>query len=135
MLSKIQINIIGISVDNLSLLEVVSNVKKSIQHNQQIHVEGVNASKIVDMQYDKLLHDSVTGSSLITPDGQSVVWASKILGNPLKERVAGIDLMRELVALAGENQYKIYLLGAKPQVVESVATGIQKNHSPNIIAG
>ncbi len=135
MLSKIQINILGISVDNLSLLEVVSNVQKSIQHNQQIHVEGVNASKIVDMQYDKMLHDSVTGSSLITPDGQSVVWASKILGNPLKERVAGIDLMRELVALAGENQYKIYLLGAKPQVVERVATGIQKNHSPNIIAG
>ena len=135
MLSKIQINILGISVDNLSLLEVVSNVKKSIQHNQQIHVEGVNASKIVDMQYDKMLHDSVTGSSLITPDGQSVVWASKILGNPLKERVAGIDLMRELVALAGENQYKIYLLGAKQQVVEKAAARFKKKYNPSIIAG
>ena len=128
MLSKIQINILGISVDNLSLLEVVSNVKKSIQHNQQIHVEGVNASKIVDMQYDKMLHKSVTDSSLITPDGQSVVWASKILGNPLKERVAGIDLMRELVALAGDNQYKIYLLGAKPHVVEKVAVRFKKKY-------
>ena len=135
MLSKIQINILGISIDNLSLLEVVSNVQKSIQYNQQIHVEGVNASKIVDMQYDKMLHDSVTGSSLITPDGQSVVWASKILGNPLKERVAGIDLMRELVALAGENQYKIYLLGAKQQVVEKVAVRFKKKYNPSIIAG
>ena len=107
MKSNLQIKIFGISIDNLTPLEVLNRVQKSIQKKQQIHLEGVNASKIVDMQHDKVLCDSVVNSNLITPDGQSIVWASKILGKPLKGRVAGIDLMHSLVALAHEKKHTI----------------------------
>ena len=110
MKSSLQIKIFGISIDNLTPLEVLNRVQKTISNNQQVHVEGVNASKIVDMQHDKVLYDSVVNSSIITPDGQSIVWASKMLGKPLKERVAGIDLMRNLVTLAHEKKHTIYLL-------------------------
>jgi N-acetylglucosaminyldiphosphoundecaprenol N-acetyl-beta-D-mannosaminyltransferase len=132
---NIQINILGVSIDNVSPKEVIQRVQKTISNNQQVHLEGVNASKIVDMQHDKMLYDSVVNSSLITPDGQSIVWASKILGKPLKVRVAGIDLMHNLVALAHEKKHTIYLLGAKRQVVEKVAATFKKKYSPTIIAG
>ena len=135
MKSNLQIKIFGISIDNLTPLEVLNRVQKSIQKKQQIHLEGVNASKIVDMQHDKVLCDSVVNSNLITPDGQSIVWASKILGKPLKGRVAGIDLMHSLVALAHEKKHTIYLLGAKQQVVEEVAARFKKKYNSSIIAG
>ena len=85
------------------------------------------------MQHDKVLYDSVVNSSLITPDGQSIVWASKMLGNPLKGRVAGIDLMHNLVAMAHQKKQKIYLLGAKQQVVEKVANTYAKKYSPELV--
>jgi len=135
MKSNVLINILGISIDNLTPLEVLKRVQKTISNNQQVHVEGVNASKIVDMQHDKVLYDSVVNSSLITPDGQSIVWASKMLGKPLKGRVAGIDLMHDLVTLAHEKKHTIYLLGAKQQVVEKVAARFKKKYNPSIIAG
>ena len=135
MKSNLQIKLFGISIDNLTPLEVLNRVQKTISNNQQVHLEGVNASKIVDMQHDKVLYDSVVNSSLITPDGQSIVWASKMLGNPLKGRVAGIDLMHNLVAMAHQKKQKIYLLGAKQQVVEKVANTYAKKYSPELVAG
>ena len=135
MKSSLQIKIFGISIDNLTPQEVLNRVQKTISNNQQVHVEGVNASKIVDMQHDKVLYDSVVNSSLITPDGQSIVWASKMSGNPLKGRVAGIDLMHNLVAMAHQKKQKIYLLGAKQQVVEKVANTYAKKYSPELVAG
>ena len=135
MKSNLQIKLFGISIDNLTPLEVLNRVQKTISNNQQVHLEGVNASKIVDMQHDKVLYDSVVNSSLITPDGQSIVWASKMLGNPLKGRVAGIDLMHNLVAMAHQKKQKIYLLGAKQQVVEKVANTYAKKYSQELVAG
>jgi N-acetylglucosaminyldiphosphoundecaprenol N-acetyl-beta-D-mannosaminyltransferase len=95
----------------------------------------VNAGKIVSMQKDLQLRKSVNESDLINADGQAVVWASKILGKPLKERVAGIDLMTNLVELAHEKQYKIFFFGAKEQSVKFVVDKYTKQYSSNIIAG
>ena len=77
MKSNVLINILGISIDNVSSKELIQGVQKTISNNQQVHLEGVNASKIVDMQHDKVLYDSVVNSSIITPDGQSIVLGIK----------------------------------------------------------
>jgi N-acetylglucosaminyldiphosphoundecaprenol N-acetyl-beta-D-mannosaminyltransferase len=63
------------------------------------------------------------------------VWASRILGQPLKERVAGIDLMENLVELAHKKKYKIFFLGAKEQVVLKVVSMYSDKYSSDIIAG
>ena len=87
------------------------------------------------MQKDLQLRQSVNESNLINADGQAVVWASKVLGKPLKERVAGIDLMANLVQLAHDKNYKIFFFGAKEEVVKKVVDTYRKQYSPNIIAG
>ena len=69
------------------------------------------------MLKDPQLRESVINADIINADGQGVVWASKLLGKPLKERVAGIDLMEELVHLASRNRYKVFFLGAKDEFV------------------
>jgi N-acetylglucosaminyldiphosphoundecaprenol N-acetyl-beta-D-mannosaminyltransferase len=95
----------------------------------------VNAGKIVQMQQDPQLKQSVESCDIINADGQAVVWASKILGKPLKERVAGIDLMQHVVALAAKNNYKIFFFGAKEAVVKKVCDFYENKYGNPIIAG
>jgi len=134
-LTKNRIHILNTFIDNLSMQETLQVIQKSIASKIQLHHVVVNAGKIVAMQKDQQLCESVNNSNLINADGQAVVWASKVLKKPLKERVAGIDLMQNLVALAHDKGYKIYLLGAKQEVVQQVANTYKKQYNQDIVAG
>lgn len=115
--------------------ETLFVITNSIEKNKQIHHVVVNAAKIVALQKDFKLRESVNSCDLINADGQAVVWASRILGQPLKERVAGIDLMENLVELAHKKNYKVFFLGAKEQVVSKVVSIYSDKYSNDIIAG
>jgi len=130
-----KINILNTYIHNLTMPETLAIVNLTISKGKQLHHVVVNAGKIVEMQSDLQLRQSVNESDLINADGQAVVWASKILGNPLKERVAGIDLMVNLVKLAYEKNYKIFFFGAREEVVKSVVDKYSDEYSSNIIAG
>lgn len=125
----------GTPIDNLSMHETLSSIAMAIEKRRHLHHTVVNAGKIVSMQRDPQLRESVVNADIINADGQGVVWASKLLGKPLKERVAGIDLMEELVRLASRNQYKVFFLGAKEEVVRTVVEHYSEIYSPDIIAG
>ena len=129
------INILNTSIHNLSMRETIQIVDNTISEGNQLHHVVVNAGKIVAMQNDLKLRQSVNQSDLINADGQAVVWASKVLGKPLKERVAGIDLMVNLVQLAHQKNYKIFFFGAQEEVVKKVVDIYSDQFSPNIIAG
>ena len=115
--------------------ETLALVQEKINKGEQLHHVVVNAGKVVAMQKDSELRKSVNESDIINADGQAVVWASNFLGKPLKERVAGIDLMAYLVDMAHRNNYKIFLFGAKEEVVKTVVEKYSETYSPNIIAG
>ena len=100
--------ILNTKIDNLDMQETLAMVDYTISKGNQLHHVVVNAGKIVAMQDDLQLRKSVNESDLINADGQAVVWASRFLGKQLKERVAGIDLMVNLVQMAYENSYKIF---------------------------
>src|SRR5690606_19611778 len=100
-----KVNILNTTIHNLTTRETLQIIDDSISEGRQLHHVVVNAGKIVAMQTDLQLRQSVNGSDLINADGQAVVWASKVLGKPLKERVSGIDLMIDLVALAHRRNY------------------------------
>jgi N-acetylglucosaminyldiphosphoundecaprenol N-acetyl-beta-D-mannosaminyltransferase len=134
-MNSIKINIFNTQIQNATMQETLDIIDRTIGDGRQLHHAVVNAGKIVSMQKDLQLRKSVNESDLINADGQAVVWASKILGKPLKERVAGIDLMTNLVELAHEKQYKIFFFGAKEQSVKFVVDKYTKQYSSNIIAG
>ncbi|WP_255554162.1 WecB/TagA/CpsF family glycosyltransferase [Mesonia aestuariivivens] len=115
--------------------ETLQLVSQCIEQQKQIHHTVVNAGKIVALQKDKALRQGVNEADVINADGQAVIWASKLLNKPLKERVAGIDLFTNLLALATEKKYKVYLLGATPEVLEGLTEIIQQQYEPEIIAG
>ena len=130
-----KINILNTDIHNLSMQETLALVQDKINTGEQLHHVVVNAGKIVSMQKDLELRKSVNESHIINADGQAVVWASRFLGKPLKERVAGIDLMVNLVEMAHKNKNKIFLFGAKEEIVKAVVEKYSEVYSPQIIAG
>lgn len=130
-----RIKILQSNIDNLGMSETLERISNSISKKEQIHHVVVNAGKIVGMQSDLELRKSVNSADLINADGQAVVWASRILGKPLKERVAGIDLMHKLVELAHIQEYKIYFFGATQEIVQAVVEKYSQKYSKAIIAG
>lgn len=113
--------LLGARVDPLTMDETVETIEDLIE-DQSGHYNhlAMNAAKLVSASHDQELVDKFATATLVTADGQSLVWASKLLGAPLPERVAGIDLMDRLVDASVEKGYRIYLLGATDSVVRQV---------------
>lgn len=112
--------ILNTYVNALTLDETVEEVEEIIRQGVPTQHVVVNASKVNLMEADRDLAEIVNSCPLINADGASIVWAAKQLGVPLTERVTGIDLFQELVGLAAEKGYGVYLFGAKEEVVWKV---------------
>lgn len=95
----------------------------AIESRSTLQIGVLNAAKIVNADRDEKLRDALLTCDAIFADGQAVVWASRVLGQPLPERVAGIDLFENLLQLANEKQYSVYLLGATAEVLDRVVCG------------
>jgi N-acetylglucosaminyldiphosphoundecaprenol N-acetyl-beta-D-mannosaminyltransferase len=130
-----RIVVLDTPIDNLNMNETLDCIVSAIHDSRHLHHTVVNAGKIVSMHRDPQLRASVVNADLINADGQGVVWASRLLGKPLKERVAGIDLMEQLVGVAARHRYKVFFLGAKEDIVRSVVDHYSDLYSPHIIAG
>jgi N-acetylglucosaminyldiphosphoundecaprenol N-acetyl-beta-D-mannosaminyltransferase len=95
----------------------------------------VNVDKLVKASRDPELRRIINGCALINADGMPVVWASRLLGKPLKERVAGIDLFEALMRRAGDKGWRVFLLGAREEVVRAVRDTYLRRYPQLVIAG
>lgn len=107
-------------IDALTFDESVSEIKSIIKKKMPTQHVVINASKVNLMQQDVELTRIINSCPLINADGASIVWAAKKLGIPIPERVTGIDLFMKLVEIAAKEQFRIYLFGAKEDVVTYV---------------
>ena len=130
-----RIRVLNCPIDVLTLSETLALIDASIREKKRLHHMVVNAAKLVNCSKDKKLRESVVNCDIINADGQGVVWAAKLLNQPLPERVAGIDIMFELVALSKQKGYKIYFLGAKEEVVRRTVERFASEYGPEVIAG
>lgn len=130
-----RIHICNVPVDSLTMKQTVDLIDQSIQRKESLHHVVVNAAKLVNAQKDPELRESIVDCDIINADGQSIVWAARLLKQHLPERVAGIDLMENLVALAHKKKYRVFFLGAKEKVVSKVVAIYREKYGENIIAG
>jgi N-acetylglucosaminyldiphosphoundecaprenol N-acetyl-beta-D-mannosaminyltransferase len=115
-----RIELMGCQIDNLSLEETLQVVERFIASGRPHQHVVVNVDKLVKARKDAQLRRIINDCALINADGMPVVWASRILGKPLKERVAGVDLFEALIKRSAEKGWRLYLLGAREEVVSRV---------------
>ena len=127
--------VLGCEIDRVRMTEAVARCRVAVEQRGFLQHMALNAAKIVSLRADSRLQEAVAQSELVTADGQSVVWASRLLRDPLPERVAGIDLMEELFALAEHEGYGVYLLGATQDTLARAIERLLERHPKLSIAG
>jgi N-acetylglucosaminyldiphosphoundecaprenol N-acetyl-beta-D-mannosaminyltransferase len=125
----------GIPIDAVTMDQALSRIDDAIAGRGRLQIAVVNAAKIVNMRRDRALRDDVMSSDLILADGMSVVWASRLLGRPLPERVAGIDLMFRILRRGDEQGYRVYCLGATQAVLDKAVAYIATEYSNVTVVG
>lgn len=128
-------NLFGIPVQAVSLDQALDRVDRAVTSKERLHIGVINASKIVKMRHDPELSESVLQSDVVFADGMSVVWASRILGDPLPERVAGIDLMHGILERGKSRGYRVFCLGAKQEILDKVCEEFARLYPGVVIAG
>jgi N-acetylglucosaminyldiphosphoundecaprenol N-acetyl-beta-D-mannosaminyltransferase len=127
--------VLGCQIDRVDMTETVAAVDAAIAERRFCQHTAVNASIIVAMLDDPELARVVNDSDIVTADGESVVWAARLLGDPVPARVTGIDLMLETIELAERRGYGIYILGAREDVLERAVERLREQHPKLVIAG
>ncbi|GAB4335164.1 MAG: exopolysaccharide biosynthesis glycosyltransferase VpsK [Calditrichia bacterium] len=130
-----RVDFLGFQLDNLSMSETISKIGKIIEQRKPVQHVVLNAAKIVQAVGSPSLRETINSCGLINADGQAVVWAARLLGIPLKERVAGVDLMYEIMKYAPQKGWRIFFLGAKEEVVQAVVHRAKKEFPGINIAG
>ena len=124
-----------VSLDALDLPQAVARVTDVIETGGYLLIGMVNAAKFVALRKNESLRAALRRCGLVLADGQAVVWASALLGAPLPERVAGIDLFTELLAQASRHGYRVYLLGARGDVLARCVAELAQKFPGLVIAG
>jgi N-acetylglucosaminyldiphosphoundecaprenol N-acetyl-beta-D-mannosaminyltransferase len=128
-------HILGCDIDRVDMDQTIERCERFIRMRTPAQHMAVNAAKIVSSRQDEELHRLINGCDIVTADGQAVVWASRLLGDPLPTRVAGIDLMNELLALAERKGYRVFILGAKQDVLDRALARLRERHPRLQVAG
>jgi N-acetylglucosaminyldiphosphoundecaprenol N-acetyl-beta-D-mannosaminyltransferase len=130
-----RIDILGCQVDNLTMEETLEAVASFVTSGKPHQHVVVNVDKLVKAHRDPQLRRIINNCDLVNADGMPVVWASRLLGRPLKERVAGVDLFEALMRRAATTGWRVFLLGAREDVVTQVRATYGAKYPGLIIAG
>jgi N-acetylglucosaminyldiphosphoundecaprenol N-acetyl-beta-D-mannosaminyltransferase len=108
--------VMGLPLANVTAAEAVERIEELILSGGTHQVATANIDFWLNSLHDVHLHRIIAGCSLVLPDGMPLVWISRLLGNPLKERVSGADMVPMLAELSARKGYGIYLLGGRDGV-------------------
>ncbi len=134
-MDDIRIQVMEIGFDNVTLDEAVAIAVQHIESGEKCRVVTPNAEIAQLCKDDSSLCDIVNRSQLVLPDGIGVVYASRILGRPLKGRVPGVEFGEALLARLQNTGKSVFFFGAKPGVAQKAAENMQKKYPGLRIAG
>lgn len=130
-----RIELFNCPIDAISMEQTLQKIKEAIHQQKQIHHVVVNVAKLVQMQENEELRKSVVDCDIINADGQGVVWAARLMGKKIPERVTGIDLMQHLIELSGKEKFRIFFFGAEESIVRKVVDIVREKQGEEVVAG
>jgi N-acetylglucosaminyldiphosphoundecaprenol N-acetyl-beta-D-mannosaminyltransferase len=130
-----RVDVLGFQVERLSLDETAARLTASIREGKRVHHVSLNASKLVEARRDTHLAEVVRDADIVNADGQSIVWAARLLGDRLPGRVAGIDLMYRLLELAERENLGVFVLGARADILKQAIENLQVSYPKLRVVG
>lgn len=109
----------GLRIDNVNRREALRYAENFFEEDRFHYIVTLNPEGVVIAQDNKIFNSAVNDADLVVADGSWLVRAVKFLGGAMKERVAGIDLLLDILNLCKEKRYPVYLLGAKEDTIVS----------------
>lgn len=127
--------IFGVHLDLDTFDEAVDHCRSLIAQRRPVQHVVLNAGKVVMMQDQPALVAAVRRCDIVHADGQSVVWAGRLAGLNVPERVAGIDLMLSLLGVCEDEAWPVYFLGARREVLDAFVSVVRERFPELEIAG
>lgn len=125
------VSMYGINISKMNMQETVQYLTEAVQHKKTHQVITANPIMFMAALNNAAFSKTMQSAELVVPDGTGLVWAAGYIGQPVKERVPGFDLMFELLTVANEKGWKVYLLGTTSEVIQESAAKL-KVQFPNI---
>jgi N-acetylglucosaminyldiphosphoundecaprenol N-acetyl-beta-D-mannosaminyltransferase len=122
---------LGAPLDLLTLDETVAQAVDAMRRHALSQHVAINVAKVVKMRSDPELRRDVIESHIAGVDGMGVVWGARLLGIPVPERVAGIDLMLHLLEVSAQQRFRPYFLGARQDVLDR-AMAVARRRWPDL---
>lgn len=129
------VNILGVHVNKYTMQEAVHKASSLLETENLSMIFTPNSEIILYASNNPEFTEVLNKGDMVIPDGIGVVYGAKILKNPIKERVAGYDLVCNLLPIMAEKGQSVYLLGAKPGVAEKAAETLLTRYPGLVIAG
>lgn len=126
---------LNIYINNMDMSETILYIQKLVEENNISYVVPVNTDVIVKIESDPYLKKIVEEAELVLPDGQPLIWLSKIQKKQLKEKVSGSDLVPQLCEVAAQKGYKVFFLGGKEDVAEQAKKNLENSYPKIKIVG
>jgi len=130
-----EVDILGLKVHCIDMPQALDAVRGFIASGTPHMIVTADSSMVVLARRDEDFRALVNSADLVTPDSSGIVLAAKLLGTPVKERVSGCDLSREICRMAAREGFSIYLLGAAPGVAAEAARRLGEEFAGLRIAG
>lgn len=121
-----KVDILGIKIDNLTEKEALERLIQFIKEKKFHLIFTINSENATKVLENKKFFEVIKNADLIIPDGIGIIFASKILKTPLKERIPGIDISYKLMEIANNEGYKIVLIGGKEGISEKAKENLKK---------
>lgn len=130
-----RVHLFGVEIDALNAQQTLDRAFALADGRTPAQHVVLNASKVVQMESDPRLREIINECDLVNADGASVVWASRLLGKRLPERVAGIDLFAAIVERAAATGHRLYFLGATDEVLDEMVRRLRRKHRGLVVCG
>ena len=128
-------DVLGVGFDKVTIDEAVAQAIECIYNHTGEYVVTPNPEIVWRCRKEPVLKQAISGAELVLPDGIGIIYGAKILGRPLRGKVAGIDFAAELLEALAQSGKSIFLFGAKPGIAEQAAKNLEENYRGLVIAG
>jgi len=122
------VSLYGIPFSKMDMKSTVAYLAEAIESGRSTRVVTGNPIMLMEGFRNAEFHHVLRTADLVVPDGAGVVWAAKRVGQPVPERVAGFDLMHELLRIGNQRGWKVYLLGTTPENIKAAHANLRRQY-------